>query len=55
MTPAEADTLLLGHLVRQEQRQDRTGTSDPLRNRKRELEQGQQQARQEMLADAGFH
>jgi hypothetical protein len=53
LTPAEADTLLLGHLVTQEQQQNGNG-SDPLRSRKRDLEQGQQQARQEMLADAGF-
>lgn len=53
LLPAELDLLVLGHMVRQEQQQSDSGTGG-LSKRKRDLEQGRAQAREEMLQDVGF-
>lgn len=56
LLPFEMDVLRLGHAVHTEQQTDDGGPggADPLRQRKRELERGQKQARDEMLDDLGF-
>lgn len=55
LTPCEADALMLGFLLKQEDR-DRARSDDPepVRQRKRELERGRERGREAMLRDAGF-